>query len=163
MIRRPVAAVAAVVLALEAMGVVVINGILARFVDVQSMSLDGLDPGTMVVGTWVTGVGTGLFLAACAAIALTTAVRDRAPGRVARGVLIAAAVLHGALGALTVGLVGWTAFAVVMAVLGLIVLLLMSYDTPRRACRATTRDNGEGPDPGPGPGPGPAVGGAAPV
>lgn len=37
--------------------------------------------------------------------------------------------VHGVLGALTVGLVGWTAFASMMVVLGLIVLTLVAYGT----------------------------------
>ncbi|MEU9604704.1 hypothetical protein [Streptomyces sp. NPDC048057] len=133
--RRPVAWVAAVVLLVEAVGIVVINGVLAAFVDGQSMSLDGLDPDAMVVGTWAAGGALGLFLAGCATICVLAALRDRSPGRFGRGLLIAAAVVHGVLGAVTVGLVGWSAFAFLMVVLGLIVLVLTSYD-PREAERA---------------------------
>ncbi|MGW4206238.1 hypothetical protein [Streptomyces sp. NPDC004726] len=127
MARRPVAVVAAMVLLAEAVGIVVINGILARFVEGQSMSLDGLDPDAMVIGTWALGVGSGLFLGACAVVCLAAGVRDRTPGGFARVLLTAAAVLHGLLGAVAVGLLGWTAFAFMMAVLGLIVLVLLSY------------------------------------
>lgn len=127
MVRRPVAVVAAIVLWVEAVGIVVLNGIMARFVDAQSMSLDGLDPDAMVAGTWGMGIGSGLFLALCGVLLLATGVRDRAPGRFARIVLIGCAVVHGVLGALTVGLVGWPAFAYTMVVLGLLVLSLIAY------------------------------------
>jgi preprotein translocase subunit SecG len=36
-------------------------------------------------------------------------------------------VVHGVLGALTVGLIGWAAFVFMMVVLGLIVLTLVAY------------------------------------
>ncbi|MFF8842606.1 hypothetical protein ACF08N_07700 [Streptomyces sp. NPDC015127] len=118
---------AAIVLLVEAVGIVVLNGIMARFVDAQSMSLDGLDPDAMVAGTWGMGIGSGLFLALCGVLLLVAGIRDRAPGRLARIVLITCAVVHGVLGALTVGLVGWPAFAYMMVVLGLLVLALISY------------------------------------
>ena len=41
-----------------------------------------------------------------------------------------AAVVHGLLGAFVWGLVGWTAFLFMVVVLALIVLLLMTYDSP---------------------------------
>ncbi|MFI2372906.1 hypothetical protein [Streptomyces sp. NPDC018833] len=127
MVRRPVAVVAAIVLLVEAVGIVVINGIMARFVEAQSMSLDGLDPDAMAAGTWGMGIGSGLFLAVCGALLLLMGIRDRAPGRFPRILLIGCAVVHGVLGALTVGLVGWPAFAWMMLVLGLLVLSLITY------------------------------------
>ncbi|TQK52259.1 hypothetical protein FBY35_2690 [Streptomyces sp. SLBN-118] len=127
MARRPVAVVAALVLLVEAIGIVVINGILATFVEKQSMSLADMDPDAMVTGTWVMGGVFGLYLAACGVTMLLTGLRDRAPGRVARILLISCAITHGVLGALTVGLVGWEAFAFMMVVLGLIVLVLVAY------------------------------------
>ncbi|AVZ74949.1 hypothetical protein SLUN_24975 [Streptomyces lunaelactis] len=134
MARRPVAVVAAIVLLVEAVGIVVINGILATFVDKQSMSLADLDPDAMVTGTWVMGGVFGLYLAACGVVLLLAGLRDRAPGRAARILLISCAIVHGVLGALTVGLVGWDAFAFMMVGLGLIVLTLVAYgkrDAPR--------------------------------
>ncbi|MEU4496848.1 hypothetical protein OG729_15080 [Streptomyces sp. NBC_00210] len=131
MARRPVAVVAAIVLLVEAVGIVVINGILATFVDKQDMSLADLDPDAMVTGTWVMGGVFGLYLAACGVVALLAGLRDRAPGRVARILLISCAITHGVLGALTVGLVGWDAFAFMMVVLGLIVLTLVAYGRER--------------------------------
>ncbi|WP_261993982.1 hypothetical protein [Streptomyces sp. t39] len=121
------AVVAALVLLVEAVGIVVLNGIMARLVQGQNMSLDGLDPKVMVGGTWGLGIGGGLFLLLCSVLLLLTGVRDRAPGRFARVVLISCAVLHGVLGALTVGLVGWPAFAFMMVVLALVVLPLVAY------------------------------------
>ncbi|MFF3400460.1 hypothetical protein ACFYW6_18280 [Streptomyces sp. NPDC002659] len=127
MARRPVAVVAALVLLVEAIGIVVINGILATFLEKQSMSLADLDPDAMVTGTWVMGGVFGLYLAACGVVALLAGLRDRAPGRAARILLISCAITHGVLGALTVGLVGWDAFAFMMVVLALIVMVLLAY------------------------------------
>ncbi|MFB6818653.1 hypothetical protein ACFCV8_29345 [Streptomyces sp. NPDC056347] len=128
-VRRPVAVVAALVLFAEAVGVVLINGILATVVDNQDMSLAGADPAVMSRGAWVTGGVFGCYLLLCGVLLLLAGVRDRAPGRFARVVLILCAVVHGVLGALTVGLVGWAAFACLMVVLGLIVLTLVAYGT----------------------------------
>ncbi|MEU0372772.1 hypothetical protein ABZ070_21390 [Streptomyces sp. NPDC006283] len=131
---------AALVLLVEAVGIVVLNGIMATFVDAQRMSLDGLDPDVMVTATWGLGIGTGLLLALCGVLLLVMAVRDRAPGRFTRILLIGLAVLHGVLGALTVGLVGWTAFAWMMVVLGLIVASLIAYGKERPAREAGGED-----------------------
>ncbi|WP_240137567.1 hypothetical protein [Streptomyces sp. MUM 178J] len=125
--RRPAAVVTALVLLAEAVGIVAINGILATFADGQSMSLAGLDPDAMVTGTWAMGIAFGLYLAACAAVSLLAGVRDRAPGRAARILLVTCAITHGVLSAVTVGLVGWGAFAFLTFVLGLIVLTLVAY------------------------------------
>ncbi|MEU2027251.1 hypothetical protein ABZ565_34840 [Streptomyces sp. NPDC016469] len=126
-VRRLVAFLAALVLAVEAVGIVIINVVLGTVVKNQDMSLAGTDPGAMSKGTWVLGGVSGLFLLLCAVLLVLTGARDRAPGRVARIVLICCAVVHGVLGALTVGLVGWAAFAWMMVVLGLIVLALVAY------------------------------------
>lgn len=129
MVRRPVAFVAAIVLFVEAVGIVLINGILATVVRNQDMSLAGMDPAVMSNGTWAMGGVFGLYLLLCGLLLLLAGIRDRAPGRLARIVLILCAVVHGVLGALTVGLVGWAAFAFLMVVLGLIVLTLVAYGT----------------------------------
>ncbi|MFI5768217.1 hypothetical protein ACIA74_06625 [Streptomyces sp. NPDC051658] len=128
-VRRPVAFVAAIVLFVEAVGIVLINGILATVVKNQDMSLAGMDPAVMSNGTWAAGGAFGLYLLLCGLLLLLAGIRDRAPGRIARIVLIVCAVVHGVLGALTVGLVGWTAFGCLMVVLGLIVLTLVAYGT----------------------------------
>lgn len=127
MVRRLVAFIAALVLAVEAVGIVIINVVMGTVVKNQDMSLAGTDPDVMSRGTWVLGGVSGLFLLLCAVLLVVAGARDRAPGRVARIVLICCAVVHGVLGALTVGLVGWTAFAWMMVVLGLIVLALVAY------------------------------------
>lgn len=129
---RPVAWVAGVVLVLEALGVVLVNALLAKVVDNQQMSLAGLDPEAMSSGAWVMGAIAALYLLACGVFLLRTALRDEAPGRVGRIVLISCAVVHGVLGALTVGLVGWPAFALMVVVLGLVVWVLIAYG-PRDA------------------------------
>ncbi|MDK0521746.1 hypothetical protein [Streptomyces sp. ML-6] len=126
-VRRPVAFVAAIVLFAEAVGIVFVNAVLATVVENQDMSLAGLESSAMSTGTWAMGGVSGAYLLLCGLILLLTGIRDRAPGRIARIVLIVCAVVHGVLGALTVGLVGWAAFAVLMVVLGLIVLTLVAY------------------------------------
>ncbi|WP_434093036.1 hypothetical protein [Streptomyces lasiicapitis] len=126
--RRPVAWVGAVVLWAEAVGIALLNWFLGLVVDKQDMSMGGLDPRAMSVGAWVAGGLFGLYLALCGLALARTAIRDRAPGRFAKILLISAAVVHGLLGAFAVGLVGWVAFLFMMVVLGLIVLTLMAYD-----------------------------------
>lgn len=127
--RRPVAWVVAVVLFVEAVGVAALNWFLAIVVDRQDMSLAGLDPDMMSVSSKIGGVVFGLYFALCGLVALLVAVRDRAPAGLGRVLLISAAVVHGLLGAFTWGLVGPGAFVFMIVVLGLIVLLLMTYDT----------------------------------
>ncbi|MFD3519579.1 hypothetical protein [Streptomyces sp. NPDC058653] len=126
-VRRPVAWVAAIVLLVEAVGFVFVNGLMATVVDNQQMSLAGLDPDAMSTGAWSAGVATGFYLVVCAVLLVRAAITDRGFGRVAKPVLISCAVLHGLLGALAVGLVGWTAFLSMMVVLGLLVLTLVAY------------------------------------
>ncbi|MEK8144654.1 hypothetical protein NKH18_32300 [Streptomyces sp. M10(2022)] len=142
MVRRWVAVVTAVVLFGEAVGIVLINGILATVVGNQSMSLAGMDPDAMVTGTWVLGAVSGVLLVLCGLVPLLAGIRDRAPGRAGRIALIGCAVVHGVLGALTVGLVGWSAFAVMMVVLALIVLTLVGYE--RRETGTGSGDSGKG-------------------
>ncbi|WP_103516339.1 hypothetical protein [Streptomyces sp. SM10] len=126
--RRPVAFVTAIVLFVEAVGIVLVNGVLATVAGNQSMSLAGMDPDAMVTGTWVMGGVSGVLLVLCGLIPLLAGIRDRAPGRFGRITLIACAVVHGVLGALAVGLIGWAAFAFLMAVLALVVLTLVAFD-----------------------------------
>ncbi|MEU9091246.1 hypothetical protein [Streptomyces sp. NPDC048428] len=131
-VRRPVAFIAALVLFAEAVGIVIINVVLGTVVKNQDMSLAGTDPGVMSKGTWALGGVSGLFLVLCGVLILLAGIRDRAPGRIARIVLISCAVIHGVLGALTVGLVGWSAFVVMMVVLGLVVWTLVAYGPGNR-------------------------------
>ncbi|MFJ9812114.1 hypothetical protein ACIRTB_28215 [Streptomyces sp. NPDC101158] len=131
MARRPIALATAVVLFLEAPGIVAINAVMARFVKAQSMSLDGLDPDAMYTGTWALGLASGALLLLCGLVPLVAGIRDRRPGRAGRALLIGCAVVHGILGAVTVGLLGWGAFAFMMVVLGLIVLTLVAYGETR--------------------------------
>ncbi|MFJ6794721.1 hypothetical protein [Streptomyces sp. NPDC091268] len=126
-LRRLVAAVAAVVVAGEAAVLVFVHVVLGRTTHNQSMSIAGMDPDVMSKATYALGAGIGAFLLLCAALLAVTAVRDRAPGAFARVVLVSAAVTHGVLGALAVGLVGWGAFAALMLVLCLLVLCLVLY------------------------------------
>lgn len=148
MARRPVAVVAAIVLLVEAVGIVLINGILATFVDKQNMSLADMDPGAMVAGTWAMGGVFGLYLATCGVLCLVMGLRDRAPGRIARILLISCAIVHGVFGALTVGLVGWDAFAFLMVVLALIVLTLVAYGKEKEKEKGPGAGNGNGAETG---------------
>ncbi|MYR43446.1 hypothetical protein [Streptomyces sp. SID5910] len=132
-VRRPVAWIVAVVLFAEALGVAALNWFLGIVVDRQEMSLAGLDPDTMSVSSKIGGIVFGLYFALCGLVALLVALRDRRPAGVGRILLISAAVVHGLLGAFTWGLVGWSAFLFMLVVLGLIVLLLMTYDGQEEA------------------------------
>lgn len=128
MIRRPVAWVVAVVLFVEGLGIAAVQWFLGVVVDRQDMSLAGLDPDVMSLSSKIGGVVFGAYFALCGLVALLVALRDRAPAGLGRILLISAAVVHALLGAFAWGLVGWTAFLFMVVVLGLIVLLLMTYD-----------------------------------
>ncbi|MFK0043243.1 hypothetical protein ACIQU4_03900 [Streptomyces sp. NPDC090741] len=126
-LRRLVAGLAAIVLVAEAAVLVLVHVVLGKTTHNQSMSIAGMDPDVMSTATYAMGAGIGAFLLLCAVLLAVAAVRDRAPGTFARVVLVTAAVTHGVLGALAVGLVGWGAFAVMMLILCLLVLTLMLY------------------------------------
>ncbi|WP_438486134.1 hypothetical protein [Streptomyces sp. S186] len=125
--RRPVALMAAVLLVLEAAGILLLNWIMSIVVDRQQMSLAGLRPGAMSAGTWAGGAVLALFLLCCAAVLAYGALRDRAPGRLARIALICCAVVQGVAAALCAGLVGWPAFATMAVPLALLVFTLIAY------------------------------------
>ncbi|MBT3075975.1 MULTISPECIES: hypothetical protein [Streptomyces] len=127
MLNRAVAIVTAFVLFGEAVGIFAVNAVLATVTENQNMSLAGMDPKAMTTGTWVMGGVSALLLVGCGLIPLLAGVRDRAPGRFGRIALIGCAVVHGVLGAVTVGLVGWGAFAFMMVVLALLVFTLLAY------------------------------------
>ncbi|MEU1225085.1 hypothetical protein [Streptomyces sp. NPDC005828] len=131
MARRPIALVTAAVLFLEAPGIVAINAVMAGFLEAQSMSLAGMDPDAMVTGTWGLGIASGVALLLCGLVALVAGVRDRRPGRFGRALLIGCAIVHGVLGAVSVGLLGWPAFVFLVTVLGLVVLTLVAYGEER--------------------------------
>ncbi|EFL34494.1 integral membrane protein [Streptomyces viridochromogenes DSM 40736] len=146
-VRRPVAWIVAVVLFGEAFGVAALNWFLGVVVDRQDMSLAGLDPHMMAMSSKIGGIVFGLYFALCGLVALLVALRDRPPAGFGRLLLISAAVVHGLLGAVTWGLVGWSAFLFMVLVLGLIVLLLMTYDHPAEPADAAPEDGrgGDGP------------------
>ena len=118
----------AIVLFVEGLGIAGVQWLLGTVVDRQKMSLAGLDPEAMSVSTKAGGVLFGLYFVFCGVVALLVARRNRPPAGLGRILLISVAVVHGLLGALTVGLVGWGAFAFMMVVLGLVLLTLMTYD-----------------------------------
>ncbi|WP_329380217.1 hypothetical protein OG625_14455 [Streptomyces sp. NBC_01351] len=132
MLRRLVAGLAAIVLVAEAAVLVLVHIVLGKTTANQAMSIAGSDPDVMSKATYALGAGMGAFLLACAVITAVAAIRDRAPGRFARFVLVSAAVTHGVLGVLTVVLVGWAAFATMMLILCLLVLTLTLYEDGRR-------------------------------
>ncbi|MEV5145103.1 hypothetical protein [Streptomyces sp. NPDC052727] len=163
MVRRPVAGVVAVVLLAEAVFIAALNWFLGVVVDRQDMSLAGLDPDVMSMSSKIGGVVFGLYFALCALVAVLVAIRDRAPAGLGRVLLISAAVVHGLLGAFAWGLVGWTAFLFMVVVLGLIVLLLMTYDRaggPESAAPGGAPGEGAGPTARAEPGAAPAGAGA---
>lgn len=141
--RRPLAWVAAIVLFVEAIGIALLNWFLGVVIDHQDMSLAGLDSDMMSVSSKVGGLVFGLYFALCGVAVLLVAVRDRAPGLFGRILLISAAVAHALLGAFTVGLVGWGAFAFMMVVFGLIVFTLMAFD-PGEGPADAAPENGKG-------------------
>ncbi|MCQ4082191.1 hypothetical protein NGB36_16645 [Streptomyces sp. RB6PN25] len=124
---RPVAAVGAAALIVEALVIAFVNVVLGLAVKQQSMSFGGIAPKAMSAGAFVAGALFALFLLVCAALLIRIAATDRAPGRLGSVVLIVCAVVHGVLGAAVVGIVGWAAFAAAMVVLGLLVWTLLSY------------------------------------
>ena len=128
-VRRPVAWILAVVLFVEAFGVAALNWFLGIVADRQNMSLAGIDPDAMSVSSKVGGVLFGLYFLLCAVVALLVAIRDRAPAGLGRILLISVAVVHGLLAAFAWAMVeGKAAFAFMVVVLGLVILLLMTYD-----------------------------------
>ncbi|PWI17680.1 hypothetical protein DI272_28590 [Streptomyces sp. Act143] len=154
MVRRPVAWIVAVVLFVEAFGIAAVNWFLGVVVDRQDMSLAGLDPDMMSVSSKVGGIVFGLYFALCGLVALLVALRNRPPAGFGRILLISAAVVHALLGAFAWGLLGPAEFVFMVVVLALIVLLLMTYDSPQEPADAV---------PGDPKGDGGAKGGADPV
>ncbi|KOU14624.1 membrane protein [Streptomyces sp. WM6368] len=125
--RRLVAGLAAIVLVVEAAVLVLVHIVLGRTTANQSMSIAGSDPDVMSKATYAMGAGIGAFLVLCAVLAAVAAIRDRAPNRFGRIVLISGAVAHGVLGILSVALIGWLAFATTTLILCLLVLTLTLY------------------------------------
>lgn len=125
--RRGIAVGTAVVLLLEGLAIAFLNWLLGLIVQKQKMTMGGLSHDSMAVGSWVAGGLFGLFLVLCAVLTLRIALRDRMTGRFARIVLIVCAVVHGVVGAVVVGLVGWFAFVAMMVILGLLVGTLLLY------------------------------------
>ncbi|MFG2940100.1 hypothetical protein [Streptomyces sp. NPDC048282] len=167
MVRRPVAWIVAVVLLAEALGIAALNWFMGVVVDRQNMSMAGLDPDKMSMSAKIGGVVFGLYFALCALVALLVAIRNRAPAGLGRVLLISVAVVHGLLGAVAWGLVGWKAFLYMVVVLALVVLLLMTYDRENGAVAAAGGgagggDTGEGADAS-GSGSGSEDGGPAPA
>ncbi|WP_340376553.1 hypothetical protein U5640_16520 [Streptomyces sp. SS7] len=162
MVRRPLALIVALVLFAEGFGIALLNWALGIMADSQNMSMAGIDPDVMATSSKVGGIVFGLYFAVCGLVALLVAVRNRAPSLLGRILLISAAVTHGLLGAFAWGLLGPAQFTFMVVVLGLIVLLLMTYDAPPRPAAEAPRDgepgNGEPGDGEPGkPGDGSAV------
>ncbi|MGW1543430.1 hypothetical protein ACWCPM_24855 [Streptomyces sp. NPDC002309] len=145
-VRRPVAWIVALVLVAEGFGIAALQWIMGMMVDNQDMSLAGLDPDVMSLSSKIGGVLFGLYFALCGVIALRVAVRDRAPAGLGRVLLISVAVVHGVLGAVSWGLVGSDAFLFLMVAMGLVVLLLMTYDGHERPASRKAADDADDPD-----------------
>jgi hypothetical protein len=145
-----VAVVTAIVLFAEAWAIAGLNWFLGIVVDRQNMSLAGLDPDAMSLSSKIGGLVFGLYFALCALAALLVALRNRPAAGIWRILLISVAVVHGLLGAFTVGLVGWGAFAFMMVVLGLVLLTLMTYDAQTGPADAVPEGDGNGDGESPG-------------
>lgn len=145
--RRGLAATTAVVLVLEALVMAFVHVVLGLVVRNQSMSLAGLDSDAMAVGTFVGGALFALFLIGCALVPARVALRGRPPGRFGQILLIVCAVLHGLLGALVVGLVGWAAFGFMMLVMALVVGTLVLFPDTEDGAGAPAGNGGEVPPP----------------
>jgi hypothetical protein len=145
-VRRGIAVGTAVILVAEAFVIAFVNWILGLAVRHQSMSLAGADPDMMAVGSWVGGGLFGLFLIFCAVLVIRIARRDEMTGRLSRIVLIICAVVHGVVGALVVGLVGWYAFVLLMVILAGLVGTLLMYAPEDRPVheQPTTAENENG-------------------
>ncbi|MFE2587269.1 hypothetical protein [Streptomyces sp. NPDC059378] len=141
----------AVVFLVEAVGIAALNWFLGVAADRQNMKVAGLDLGAMATATKIGGLVFGLYFLCCGVAALLVGVRNRPPAVLGRILLISAAVVHGLLGAVAWGLLGRSAFAFMVVVLALIVLLLMTYDRqegPAAAVSGTTGDSGHPAGPG---------------
>lgn len=125
--RRGIAIGTAVVLVLEALAIALVNWILGLAVQHQKMSMGGLSHDAMATGSWVAGGVFGVFLVLCAVLVARIAWLERITGAFSRIVLVVCAVVHGVVGALVVGLVGWPAFFLMMVILGLLVATLLMY------------------------------------
>ncbi|MFI6939524.1 hypothetical protein ACIBI4_09645 [Streptomyces sp. NPDC050418] len=144
MVRRTAAIVAAILLVVEAVGLMIVNVALGKIADAQSMSLAGMDPDVMATSSFVLAGVVLLYLGACAVVILVSAIRRRPHGRIARVLLISAVILHVLLGALAVGLIGWAAFAFMMVMFGLLMFSLMGYEPkPEPEDTPPTPVNGE--------------------
>ncbi|MEV6110745.1 hypothetical protein AB0M28_39510 [Streptomyces sp. NPDC051940] len=117
-------------LMLEGIAIAGVQLVMAEFLDGQNMSLAGLDTDLLANGIRGGGLLFGGVLFACGVAALRMGVRDAAPGRFLRAVLIGVAVVHGVLGAVVAALVGWDVFAVLMVILGLVVFSVLAYGRP---------------------------------
>jgi hypothetical protein len=130
-VRRTVGFVLAVAMFAEAAGVAWLNWFLAMVVEGQQMSLAGLDPDMVARSSRVGAVLFALFFVGCGVLVAVLAIRNRTPGRLATGLLVTVAVVHGVLGAAAFALVGVKAFAALAVVLVLVLLFLTSPGRPR--------------------------------
>jgi hypothetical protein len=135
--RRWTALLAVVFLLVDALASAFVGLVLGTAVHRQHMSFGGADPNLMSLGAYV-GLGLqGGFLLLVAAVLVAVAVRNRAPGRFGRIVLLAGAILVGVLAAVSLALSGPLSFAVLTVTLTLLVLQLLGTGMePRTAVPA---------------------------
>ncbi|WP_130800098.1 hypothetical protein [Streptomyces otsuchiensis] len=132
--RQVVAAAAALTVLAEAVGLGGMHWVLGLAVRAQEMSLAGLSTSTMSASVWVGGALLAVFLLACAGALALVALRDRLGGRWSRALIVGALVTQAVLAVIAVGMVGWWAFAALMALFGLLLLTLcFSYPSPAGA------------------------------
>ncbi|WP_055587929.1 hypothetical protein [Peterkaempfera griseoplana] len=137
--RRAVLIATAALLAVEALAFALVGLVLGLAVRKQQMSVGGLSPDAMAIGAWAGQGALAVFLLVCAVVAARAgwlgpgprhAGGQRGAGRIARGLLIGCAVLHGLLGAVLLGLSGWLVFTGLMLVLAVLVLALLLLREP---------------------------------
>jgi hypothetical protein len=146
-VRWTVGLLLAVAMFAEAAGVAWLNWYLAMVVEGQQMSLAGLDPDMVARSSRIGAVLFALFFVGCGVLVLVSTIRGRAPGRSGTGLLVTVAVVHGILGAAAFALVGVKAFAVLAAVLVLVLLFLSSPGRKGRAGGGTADTAGGSPGP----------------
>jgi hypothetical protein len=128
--RRWTAVAALVLLVLEAGVAAVVAMVVGKAADYQHMSLAGVPTAAMAASAYV-GFGLiALFLLLVAALLLRVALRDVAPTKAERIVLVLAAVLHGLLAAVLLALSGVWVFVPLAVTLTLLVLILFIPSEP---------------------------------
>jgi hypothetical protein len=118
-----------VIAALGALAQAVLLGgllyVLSAVIGAYSMSMNGADPAHAQVALRVVAAVLVVALLALAVLLVVAAIRDRAPGRTARVLLIAGLVVQGLVTVASAVVSGAAAFAVTLVIFGLLLGALM--------------------------------------